>query len=184
MPRAEVHEVHLRRPLHQHQPHQGAGVRRRVPPGSDAPKLDRRRLQPEAVGAAGRRRRRPGMAVRQRQDSHPAHPAAVPGRQRENVQNHRGHLVQVQEVLEAAQRVGRQVRGAGPVAAAGPAQAQVQEQEAAREEPAQRELARRRALKTPYELSERNPTWTCRSPEDVDYLLKGTSFRLERGSSL
>jgi len=155
MPRAEVHEVHLRRPLHQHQPHQGAGVRRRVPPSSDAPKLDRRRLQPEAVGSP----RRPGMAVRQRQDPHPAHPAAVPGRQRENVQNHRGHLVQVQEVLEAAQRVGRQVRGAGPVAAAAPAQAQVQEQEEAREEPAQRELARRRTLKTLFKLSERNPTW-------------------------
>lgn len=111
-------------------------MRRRVPPSPDAPELDRRRLRQEAVGSP--EQRQPGLAVRQRQDPHPAHPAAVPGRQHENVQNHRGHLLQVQEVLEAAQRVREQVRGAGlSVAAAAPAQAQVQEQEEAGEEPAQ-----------------------------------------------
>lgn len=73
----------------------------------------------------------------QRQDPYPAHPAAVPRWQHENIQNHRGHLLQVQEVLEAAQRIGQQVRGAVSVTTAAPAQAQVQEQEEAGEEPAE-----------------------------------------------
>lgn len=103
----------------------------RVSPSSDVAKLDRRCLQQEAVGPP---EQQPGLAVCQRQDPHPAHPAAVPGWQHENVQNHRGHLLQVQEVLEAAQRVRWQVRAAGFVAATAPAQ--VQEQEEAGEEPA------------------------------------------------
>lgn len=114
-------------------------MHRRVSPSSDASKLDRRLLQQEALGSP---EQQPGLAMCQRQDPHPAHPAAVSGRQHENVQNHRGHLVQVQEVLEATQRIGQQVRGAGCVNAAPAAQAQVQEQEEAREEPAERELAR------------------------------------------
>lgn len=109
----------------------------RVSPSSDASKLDRRRLRQEVLGSP---EQQPGLAVCQRQDPHPAHPAAVPGRQHENIQNHSGHLLQVQEVHQAAQRIGQQARGAGCVAAAAPAQ--VQEQEEAGEEAAERELAR------------------------------------------
>lgn len=117
---------------------------RRVSPSPHASKLDRWRLQQEVLGSP---EQQPGLAVRQRQDPHPAHPATVSGRQHENIQDHRGHLVQVQEVLEAAQRIGEQVRGAGPVAASARAQAQVKKQEEAGQESAEGELARNRTLR-------------------------------------
>ncbi|KAK2845063.1 hypothetical protein Q5P01_011722 [Channa striata] len=103
---AALHQVHLRRPLHQHQTHQGTGVCWRVSPRPDASKLDWQHLQQEVLESP---QQQPRLAVRQRQDPNPAHPATVSGRQHENVQNHRGHLLQVQEVLEAAQRIGEQV---------------------------------------------------------------------------
>lgn len=121
----------------------------RVSPGSSAPELDRRLLQPQAVGSEGRRRRRPGLALRQRQNPLAAHPATVPGRQHEDLQDHRGHLLQVQEVLQAAQRVRQQAGGAGRAAATAAAQAQGQEPEEAGQEAAGRQLARARTLRAP-----------------------------------
>lgn len=63
----------------------------RVPPRSDASQLDRRQLRQKVLEPEEQSR----LALRQRQDAHPTHPAAVPGRQYKNVQNHRGHLMQV-----------------------------------------------------------------------------------------
>lgn len=96
-----VHQIHFGRPVHQHQPSEGAGVRGRVLAPAGASQLDRRRLwnkvlEPEELS---------GVAVCQRQDAHPEDPAAVSGRQHAHLQNHRGHGVQVQEVHPSAQRV-------------------------------------------------------------------------------
>lgn len=97
---------------------------------SDAPELDRWLLQTQAVGSTWWWWW-PGLALCQRQNTLAAHPAAVPGWQHEDLQDHRGHLLQVQKVLQAAQRVSQQADGAGRAAATAAAQAQGKEPEEA-----------------------------------------------------
>lgn len=106
LPGAAVHQIHFRRPVHQHQPSEGASVRGRVPAPAGAPQLDRGRLWNKVLEPT----ELPGVAVCQRQDAHPENPAAVPGWQHTHLQNHGGHGLQVQAVHPPAQRVQPQLR--------------------------------------------------------------------------
>lgn len=50
-----------------------------------------------------------GLALRERQNQDPADSAPVSGRDRQNLQDHSGDLLQMQKILTAAQRIGKQV---------------------------------------------------------------------------
>ncbi len=52
-----------------------------------------------------------GLALRERQDPHPADSAPVSGWQHQDLQDHSGDLLQMQKIHETAQRIRGQVWG-------------------------------------------------------------------------
>lgn len=70
-----------------------------MPPFAAAPQLDWRRVRNQVLEQA----ELTGVEMRQRQNSHPEDPAAVPGWKYKNLQNNCGHGLQVQALHQAAQ---------------------------------------------------------------------------------
>lgn len=103
----EIHQVHFRWAVHQHQSAEGAGVRWWMPPFATASQLDWRRLWNQVLEQA----ELAGVEMCQWQNSHPEDPASVSGWKYKNLQNNCGHSLQVQAIHQAAQWVQPQLWG-------------------------------------------------------------------------